>query len=97
MPFSPGGNGLFLVSLTAVVEELGVPWFEELGEWVDPWATSVDAVLGEGEEVPEVPSFLFFLLPVESLVRESCSDYVSEPFRNTQPQERDAISHSIAS
>lgn len=74
MPFSPGGNGLFLVSLTAVVEELGVPWFEELGEWVDPGATSVDAVLGEGEEVPEVPSFLFFLLPVESLVRESCSD-----------------------
>lgn len=31
-PFSPGGSGLFLMSFTAVVDELGVPWFDELGE-----------------------------------------------------------------
>lgn len=32
MPFSPGGSGLFLVSFRAVVDEVGVPWFEELGD-----------------------------------------------------------------
>ena len=33
IPFSPAGNGLFLVlSFSVVVEEVGVPWAEVLGE-----------------------------------------------------------------
>lgn len=31
-PFSPGGSGLFLVSFTVVVEDVGVPWLELPGE-----------------------------------------------------------------
>lgn len=73
MPFSPGGSGLFLVSLTAVVDEVGVPWFEEPGECVPLEATRVEAVLSEGDAVPDVPSFLFFDLLLESLALESCS------------------------
>ena len=46
---------------------------EELGDCVPPGATSVDAVLGDGDAVPEVPSFLFFDLLFESLALESCS------------------------
>ena len=33
-PFSPGGSGLFLMSFTVVVDEDGVAWLDELGEWV---------------------------------------------------------------
>ena len=31
-PASPGGSGLFFRSLTAVLEEIGVPWCEEAGD-----------------------------------------------------------------
>ena len=86
MPFSPGGSGLFLVSLTAVVEEVGVPWFEELGECV--FATRVEPVLGDGEAVPEVLSFLFFDLLLDSLALESCSCYVSQRFRRQKGQQQ---------
>ena len=73
VPFSPGGNGLFLVSFTVVVDEVGVPWLELLGEWALPGAASVELELGAGDEVPEAESFLFFDLLLESLARESCS------------------------
>ena len=43
--FSPGGNGLFLVSFKAVVDDVGVPWFEELGDCVLPGAIKVEAEL----------------------------------------------------
>lgn len=38
-----------------------------------PAATSVDAVLGEGDAVLAVPSFLFLDLLFESLAFKSCS------------------------
>lgn len=31
-PLSPGGSGLFRISFTAVVDEVGVAWLDELGE-----------------------------------------------------------------
>lgn len=31
-PFSPGGSGLFRISFTAVVDDDGVAWLDELGE-----------------------------------------------------------------
>lgn len=73
VPFSPGGSGLFLVSFTVVVDEVGVPWLELLGEWVLPAATKVEVELGAGDEFPDAESFLFFDLLLESLARESCS------------------------
>ena len=73
VPFSPGGSGLFLVSFTVVVDEVGVPWLELLGEWVLPAATKAEVELGAGDEVPDAGSFLFFDLLLESLARESCS------------------------
>ena len=73
MPFSPGGKGLFLISFTAVVDDVGVPWFELPGECVLPGLIKVELELCAGEIVPEAESFLFFDLLLESLARESCS------------------------
>ena len=79
MPFSPEGNGLFLVlSFNVVVEEVGVPWAEVLGDCVLPSGTSVELELAEGEAVPDVGSFPFFDLLFESLARESCAFCVSQ-------------------
>ena len=38
--------------------------------------------------MPELVSFLFFDLLFESLARESCSCYVSQPIRTHEQQER---------
>lgn len=73
VPFSPGGSGLFLVSLTVVVDDVGVPWLELPGECVLPGATKVELEFSAGDEVAEAESFLFFDLLLESLARESCS------------------------
>lgn len=73
-PFSPGGNGLFLMSFTAVVEEEGVPWLEELGEWV--LAFEFTSVFWDDDAVPETLSFLPFEVLFGSLARESCSCWV---------------------
>lgn len=70
-PISPGGNGLFLISLTAVVEDVGVAWFEELGEWEFPMGLAPG--FWDGDAVPEFASFLLFEVLFESLARESCS------------------------
>lgn len=56
-----------------MVDEVGVAWFEELGDCVLPGATSIEPELYDGDAVPEVVSFLFFDLLFESLARESCS------------------------
>ena len=32
--FSLGGSGLFLGSFSVVVEEVGVPWFDDIGDCV---------------------------------------------------------------
>lgn len=72
-PFSPEGSGLFLMSFTAVVEELGVPWLEEPGEWV--FAVEFTSVLWD-DAVPETLSFLLFEVLFGSLARESCSCWV---------------------
>ena len=82
MPFSPEGNGLFLVlSFSVVVDEVGVPCAEVLGDCVLPGGTSVELVLAEGEAVPDVTSFLFFDLLLESLALESCAFWVSQLIR----------------
>lgn len=70
-PFSPGGSGLFLISFTAVVEELGVPWFDELGEW--ELALGFMLEICDGDAVPETGSFLLLEVLFESFARESCS------------------------
>lgn len=59
------------MSLTAVVEDVGVPWLDELGEWVFPATLAVE--FWDGEAVPECASFLLLEALFESLARESCS------------------------
>lgn len=70
-PFSPGGSGLFRMSFTAVVDEEGVAWLDELGECELP----VELILAfcDGDAVPELDSFVFFEALFESFARESCS------------------------
>lgn len=68
---SLGGSGLFLRSFNAVVDDVGVPWLEEMGDCV--WALDTAPEPCDGEEVPEFDSFLFLDDLLESLARESCS------------------------
>ena len=74
-PASPGGKGLFLRSLTVVLEDKGVPWCEEAGDWEWPYGLDAPpcACCCEGDAVPEEESFLFFEDLFELL--ESCSCY----------------------
>ena len=59
------------MSLTAVVEEVGVPWFDDTGDCV---FTNVEGFeLEDGEAVPELGSFLLLDDLLGSLARESCS------------------------
>lgn len=60
------GRGLLRRSLTAVVEEVGVPPAGDIEGPIVPEETC------DGEDVPEVPSF-FFEDPFESFARDSCS------------------------
>ena len=55
-----------------VVEEVGVPWAEVLGELVEPCGTSVELELA-GEAVFGWPSFLFLDLLLDSRALESCA------------------------
>ncbi len=81
MPFSPPGSGLFLgLSFNVVVEEVGVPWADVLGEFVLPCGTSVE-LEPAGEAVPVWPSFLFFDLLLDSRALESCAPWVSQSIR----------------
>lgn len=61
-----------------MVEEVGVPCAEALGDCVLPGGTSVELELADGDAVPGVDSFPFFDLLLESLARESCAFCVSQ-------------------
>jgi len=74
MPFSPGGSALFIELLRVVVEEVGVPWCDVLGECALLATNVAPEPAAEGDDVPDVPSFLLLDLLFESLARESCSD-----------------------
>lgn len=80
MPFSPDGSGLFLgLSFKVVVEDVGVPCAEALGDCVLPGGTSVELELAaDGEAVPDAESFPFLDLLLESLARDNCAFYVSQ-------------------
>jgi hypothetical protein len=69
LPVSAGG-ALLLTSLTLVVEEVGVPTFELLGERESEPTRVVDC--DDGDAVPDVESFFFEDLSL-SFVLDNCS------------------------
>lgn len=74
MPFSPEGSGLFTELLRVVVDDVGVPWCDVLGECALLATNVAFELAADGDDVPDVPSFLLLDLLFESLARESCSD-----------------------
>lgn len=73
---------MFLVlSFNVVVEEVGVPCAEALGDCVLAVVPSVEFELVDGEAVPDAESFPLFDLLFESLARESCAFCVSQLIR----------------
>lgn len=59
-----------------VVEEVGVPCADALGEFVLPTKVELE-LAAEGDAVPEDPSFLLFDLLFSRLARESCGCQMS--------------------
>lgn len=70
LTLSAGGRGLLRISLTFVVDDVGVPCAELEGDWLAP-EVAVEA--WDGEDVPPVAGSFFLDALFESFARESCS------------------------